>query len=232
MLLGIKDKRTIYIRHSLVGFISVILTFLIWLTRDGFVENHRLWRAVGDTSFILLFLTLVIGPVAKIWQSAMKMLSWRRELGIWFALTAAIHGFLILNGGMQWNIYILLGYVFVKEQNKWIMLRSSLGIANILGLIALFWSLVLAVTASDKAVNYLGITSWKWLHNLANVVFYTASLHVLSFMFFVYSSSNKPDPFDANNWFRFFSLFMIIALLILQTVAFLKTVKRQKNKNW
>jgi methionine sulfoxide reductase heme-binding subunit len=233
MILGIKDTNTILKRHLLIGVPTTAIIFLIWFTRPDLIADHRLWRAVGDVSFIQLFLTLVIGPAAKLDSKFMRFLSWRRELGIWFAITATIHGVLIFNSmAIQWNILIFLGYVFIPQENKWLLIRSGLGIANILGLLALFWALILAATATDRAVRFLGITSWKFLHMGAHILFYLTSLHVISYMFFVYAGSPTPNPVDANNWFRYPSLIMILIVLLLQILAFLKTVDRQKNKRW
>ena len=42
----------------------------------------RFWRAVGDGSLILLYLTLALGPVARFLPRAGVLLPYRRELGI------------------------------------------------------------------------------------------------------------------------------------------------------
>lgn len=57
----------------------------------------RLWRAIGDTGYSLLFLTLIIGPLSKLLTRSNFLVSWRREIGIWFAIMAITHGILIVN---------------------------------------------------------------------------------------------------------------------------------------
>lgn len=231
MLLGIKSKKTILKRHIIVGFLAALFTYIFWSSRPEWSPDMRLWRAVGDSSFILLFLTLIVGPLSRLRKSGLRFLTLRRELGIWFAITALIHGILILNGWMMWNTLRFFGYEFIPEAQRWIRLESGFGMANSMGLIALFLALILAATSSDKAVSFLGIASWKWLHALAYVIFYLVGFHILYFMFMHYTVSfHRPVP--PPNWFRFPSLILILTVLLLQTAAFAKTVMQQKRKNW
>jgi len=46
-----------------------------------------------------------------------------------------------------------------------------------LGDVALVWVLILMATSSDRAVSYPGISSWKWLHQGAYLIFYLSALH-------------------------------------------------------
>lgn len=231
MLLGIKSKRTILKRHIIVGLVAAVFTYIFWLGRPEWSPDMRLWRAVGDSAFILLFLTLIVGPLSRLWKPGLRVLTWRRELGIWFAVTALIHAILILNGWMMWNTLRFFGYEFIPQAERFVRLESGFGLANSMGLIALFLALILAATSSDKAVSYLGIASWKWLHYTAYIIFYLVGLHVLYFMFIHFTVSfHRPVP--PPNWFRFPSLILILTVLLLQTAAFVKTVMQQKRKNW
>lgn len=214
-------------RHLLTGFLSGLFVYIFWQTRPEWTADMRLWRAVGDASFVLLFLTLILGPLSKIWSGVAKIISWRRELGIWFAVTAAIHGLLILNGWVQWDFMRLMGYEFIPELNRIARLEPGFGLANLLGLTALFWAVVLASTSCDKAIVSLGSTSWKILHSTAYVIFYLVSLHTLYFLFIHFTLSfHRPVP--PPNWFRFPSLIMVISLFMMQIVAYIKTVANQK----
>lgn len=213
------------------GLLVALIAYLFWMSRPEWTPDMRLWRAVGDSSFILLFLTLLVGPLSRLWKRGLRVLNWRRELGIWFAITAFIHGILILNGWMMWNVLRFFGYEFIPQADRWVRLESGFGMANSMGLIALILAVILAATSSDKAVRFLGISSWKWLHHLAYIIFYLVGLHILYFMFMHYTLSfHRPVP--PPNWFSLPSLILIVTVFVTQSAAFIKTVLQQKNKNW
>lgn len=82
----------------------------------------RLWKAVGDASYVLLLLALLIGPITRLLPKVRRFSKWRRPLGIWFALTATVHGLLVLNGWARWSLRRFLGYEFVpawEERPAW-----------------------------------------------------------------------------------------------------------------
>ena len=198
MLLGIKSRKTLFLRHLFAGLVAVLFVYLFWLSRPELSFNVRLWRALGDTAFSFLFITLIIGPLAKLWKPTLRLVSWRREAGIWFALLALSH--------------------FVRVSG-YALSEPGIELPRLLGLIALFWALVLAATSSDWAVNFLGVSSWKWLHTSAYTIFYLVAAHTAYFLFWRYSETN---------WFQDPFLGMILAVPILQASAFIKEVIRQK----
>jgi sulfoxide reductase heme-binding subunit YedZ len=79
-----------YTRHLIIGIIAIILALPFWYGRLDWDSEMRFWRAVGDSSFLLLFFTMIIGPLAKIWLPAGKLVPWRRETGIWFGLISTL----------------------------------------------------------------------------------------------------------------------------------------------
>ena len=198
MLLGIKTKKELFLRHLLIGFGAFLLVYLYWLTKSDILGNQRIWRSLGDSAYTLLFLTLIIGPLAKLNNRFQKILTWRRETGIWFAFIAILHAV----------------FVFGYSLNE-----PGIQLATTLGYIGLFWAVVLMLTSSDRAVNWLGISAWKWLHTMTYVIFYVISAHIAYFLFWRYSE---------NNPFQYIFLIMIVTVLTLQTLAFIKEVKRQK----
>jgi sulfoxide reductase heme-binding subunit YedZ len=94
----LKMKNNSLTRHLLIGSIAIFITFVFWLFHYEWNEDMRLWRAIGDSGYSLLFVTLIIGPLSKLWPRTNFLLSWRREVGIWFAVMAITHGILIVNG--------------------------------------------------------------------------------------------------------------------------------------
>lgn len=202
MLLGIKSKKILFLRHLLVGSLAITIVYLFWLTRPELSSDVRLWRALGDSTFSFLFIVLSIGPLAKLWGRAQGLVPWRREFGIWFAFLALTH--------------------FIRVFN-YALAEPGIALPRLLGLIALAWALVLASTSSDRAVNFLTVSSWKWLHHGAYIIFYLASLHASYFLFMRYPEEN---------WFRYPFSIMVFIVLLLQASAFIKVVTKQRGKDW
>lgn len=199
MLLGIKSKKILLLRHTFIGFLAAFIVYLFWLSRPELSFDVRLWRALGDAAFSFLFITLIIGPLAKLWKPAVRLVLWRREIGIWFALLAFSH-------------FVRAGGYALSE--------PGIELPVFLGLTALFWTLTLAATSSDRAVNFLGPSSWKWLHSMAYVIFYLVTAHATYFLFWRY-----PEV----KWFQYPFLSMAFAVPLLQIAAFIKEVVRQRD---
>lgn len=225
---GDAGKRgTVVSRHSIVGVIALVLVWMFWESRPEWDSEMRLWRAFGDAAFTLLFLTLIMGPATRLWGRLAPTLEWRRYTGVWFALMALIHGLLILNGWVRWDPNMLLGYEFVPQLSREARMEPGFGIANLLGLVALFWAIVLAATSFDRAVQFLGGSSWKWLQNGAHTVFYLSSIHAAYFLFIHFTLSFHRVPPPAN-WFQVPFLAMVGTVILLQGLAFAKTVRDRR----
>ena len=220
-------KNNVYLPHLLVGVIAILLALPFWYGRLDWDPEMRFWRAIGDSSFLLLIFTLSIGPLAKLWPTAGRLTPWRRETGIWFGLMASLHALLVWHGWARWDIWRFLGYEFIPELDRLVRLEPGFGLANLVGMVALIFTLVLVATSSARAVDYLGASAWKWLHHSSYIVFYLVILHVAYYLFIHYTVSfhrRVPEP----NWFRY--PFLILALLVptLQALAFIKTVKQRR----
>ena len=237
MLLGIKSKKIILLRHVLVGFAASASVYLVWSLNSTWSPDMQLWKAFGGGSFFLLWFAMFIGPAAKLWNPLVRFTSYRREVGIWFFLIALVHGYLILDGWVRWGVWEFFGYQYFAEADTYLRVESGFGLANLLGLVALTFALVLAATSFDKAVNWLGIQSWKWLHMFSYVVFYLGAMHVVYFAFIHYTPSltrvmqglptNYPD-----NPLKYYYLFMLLSVLVVQILTFVQTVRRQRNTEW
>lgn len=237
MLLGIKSKKTIFLRHLFVAGLSALLVYLVWLVNSTWGPDMRLWKAFGGATFALLWFVIFIGPAAKLWRPLVRLTSFRREFGIWFTLIGLLHGYLILDGWVRWSVWEFFGYQYVTELDQYLRFEPGFGLANLMGLTALIFALILAATSSDRAVSLLGVSSWKWLHMFAYVIFYLAALHVIYYAFIHYSPSparilmgqptNYPD-----NPLRFYYLTAFLSVFVVQIGAFIKIVIRQRKKQW
>ncbi|UHQ99239.1 hypothetical protein HYG81_25710 (plasmid) [Natrinema zhouii] len=173
---------------------------------------------MGDTALILLAVALVIGPLTVLWQRKAPFVRWQRAFGVWFALMATIYGYLVWDGWARWSVRRLLGFEDLSKMSveQMILTDPGFGLANLIGIVALFWALILAAISSDRPVHALGQRQWKHVQRYAYVVFYLVSPHAGYFLFLHYelslhslvSQTEVPDL----NWFRFW--FLAIAALI------------------
>lgn len=215
-------------RHSVVGFIGALLTYLFWLSRPEWVAEMRFWRAVGDASLIFLYVTLALGPATRFLPSISLLLPYRRELGVWFGIFAIVHTIIIFDGWVQWDVFQFIGYQFIPQLQQMVRLESGFGMANILGLLAVLMALPLMATSADWATRKLGGSSWKFLHRGAYTIFYLVALHTAYFLYIHYTVSFRRAPPPNANWFQIPFAVLTMAVLILQIGAFFKTMRRQR----
>jgi len=226
MLLGAKTKTNTFFRHLFMAVASS-LVFLVWQANSTWSPDMRLWKAFGGGGFFLLWFTMFIGPAAKLWPPLNYLASWRRETGIWFAVVGLVHGYLILDGWARWSVWGFFGYQYVPELETYLRAEPGFGLANLMGFVALIFVLALFATSSDKAVNYLGVSSWKWLHTFSYVVFYLAVLHVMYFAFIHYTPSPErilrglPTNYPENA-LRFYYVGAFLSVFLAQMFAFIK----------
>ena len=218
-------------RHGIVALASIVLALPFWFGRLNWVWDMRLWRAVGDSALLLLFFTLAIGPIARLWPPAARLVSWRRETGIWYGLAAVAHTLLVFDGWTRWDWLRFLGYEFIPALNRTARMEPGFGLANLIGLVAIFLTLLLVATSSNWAINKLGASAWKWLQYGSYTVFYLVVLHTMYFLFIHYTVSFHrqvpPDP----NWFQTPFLILAFTIPLLQAAAFVKTVSRRQRSS-
>lgn len=239
MLLGIKSKKSLILRHLFMGSLSLLLVYLFYLSYGAWGvkaelwpdwgSDHPFWRSWAHAAFVLLFLTLIIGPLAKLWRPFTRFLSWRRELGVWFAVLGVGHAWAIWDRWAQQDIYTLFGIQKMEEMGGYVLARPEVGIMNMMMLMLAPMIILLAVTSSDRAVSFLGITSWKWLHNsLMHAIFYIVMLRGILYLFFFFQYSPPNWRQYPSIWFLYPFLAMGVTVVILQAAAFAKTVITQR----
>lgn len=150
-----------------VGALAAVLFAVFWFSRLEWVPDMRLWRAVGDVAVVLLFLALSMGPAGRVWRTAARAPSWRRAVGIWAAAAALTHAVLVFWGWTQFSVTRLLGYEFVPQLGRTVRLEPGFGLANLLGVVALVWLLVMMVTSFDGGgrwyrarLDFLVMSGW------------------------------------------------------------------------
>lgn len=195
------DVRNNFIYHFIVATGSFALILVLRLS------GIELNRTVAAAAFTLLFLTLAIGPIMRIWKPGAKVLpwnlpwSWRGELGIWFTIISISHMLLIFKGA-QWDI---AGYF------------TGIRLGNLLAFVALFWALILAATSLGPVIRFIGVSSWRWLHSFAYVIFYLVGMHVVNHAFL--------RPGRPSDWLHWTYLVMMLSIVFLQFAAWVVTIK-------
>lgn len=234
MLLGVRHKREILLRHLLAGGISTLLVYLGWQVHSGWDPEMRLWKSFGVAGAFLIWFVALIGPAIRLWAPLVRIISWRRESGIWFAVVTLVHFYLVWDGWARWDVRELLGYQYVAELDAYLRFEPGFGLANLMGLMALLFALILAATSFDRAVSFLGPSSWKWLHSFTYVIFYVVALHSLYFAFMHYTPAphrvlmGLPTEYP-ENVLRFLYLGMLLSVFVAQVAAFVKTVHQRRS---
>ena len=214
-------------RHIMVLLFASIGTYVFIESRPDWSEMHRWNRAVGDMSFILIALSMMIGPLSRLSKMVRTAIPWRRELGIHGVLLALAHAVIILVAWVDWDFLRLFGYVIHPQTQGYVMLLHGFGLANIIGIIALVYGAVLALSSSDLVQRVLGGSVWKFLQQSSYVLWMLIIVHTAYFLYLNFQDFHKPVP--ALNWAQIPFAVTIAAVTLLQLVAFIKTWKIKQN---
>ena len=219
--------KIILAKHGLVAIVTLILLVIVWQVNETWSPDMRLWKAFGGASFFLLWFALVLGPLAVLFTFATKLLPLRREIGIWFFLLSAVHGYLILDGWVRWSLWEFFGYQYFAEVDMYLRVESGFGVANLAGTIALFFAFLLAATSFQRVIDRIGIRSWKWLHMFVYVIFFLSAVHVVYYAFMHFDPSlnrvvlGLPTEYPENP-LRYWYLWALLSVIGLQAWSFFK----------
>lgn len=151
-------------------------------------------RSFGLISYLLISISLLIGPLARIKPEIfVELIEPRRAIGVLAFVFASIHGFLVS------SIYFNFDFLKISSQ-----------INLLAGQIALSIMTILAFTSLDYAVKKLGVNLWKLIHSFNFLVFILASFHFIS------KSNGLFTIFDGNLAnINFVELFLVLIGLIV-----------------
>jgi nitrite reductase/ring-hydroxylating ferredoxin subunit/DMSO/TMAO reductase YedYZ heme-binding membrane subunit len=163
---------------ALVAGVVVYLFFFAAVSEHFFpfiTEEILLMRAFGSAAFLLLHLTLCIGPLCRLYPRFLPLLYNRRHAGVTLFLLCLFHAVMILltyHAGGDINPFLS---IFVS--------RPSTGTGIILpfqpfGFFALLILFMLAATSHDFWLANLSAPVWKSLHMLVYVAYALLVLHV------------------------------------------------------
>ena len=214
------------LRHLAVLSAAVLGTFAFMESRAEWSEMHRWNRAVGDMSLVLIALSMMIGPLARLWSMFLRAIPWRRELGIYGVLLAIIHTVIILAGWVEWDLVRLFGYELHPATGLYVMFQHGFGLANLIGIVALLYGAVLALSSNDWSLRILGAPVWKFLQQGSYVFWMLLVIHTAYFLYMHFQDFHRPVP--EPNWAQLPFAGLVIFVTSLQSIAFLRTWRKKR----
>ncbi len=210
------------IRHLAVVAVSAGIVLAFAMVHAQWSPMHRWNRAFGDASFVLVALSMGIGPLARLARPTVRLLNYRRELGIYGCLLAIVHTAIILVGWVQWDLMRLFGFEWHPELQYYVMFQQGFGLANGIGLAAVLLAGILALTSNNLSQRRLGASAWKFLQMGVLPLWWLSVAHVAYFLFLHFMSFHRatPDPNPLQFWF----VGLVIAVLGLRSAAYLRTI--------
>lgn len=216
-------------RHAAVCVLALVLTYLFTELRADWSAMHKWNRAVGDASLLLITVAMTIGPVARLGARFRGFVPWRRELGIWGTLLAIAHTVIILVGWVEWDLIRLFGYEWHPVLQRYVMLLHGFGLANAIGIAALLYACVLALTSNDVSQRFLGGAAWKFLQQGAYVLWALLVLHTAYFLYLHFQDFHRKVP-DTNIIQVPFAI-LVLSVAALQGGAFWLTWRKRRVGN-
>lgn len=187
-------------------------------------------RFTGYAALFLLGAALSIGPLARLWPRRFtRWLPYRRAIGIWSALAAAVHlpFALQMTAAYQkpWPKLFFTARHGFGPNNEQITqhlpnLTEPLAVLAWVGLIALFFLLIVAAISNDWSLRFLGQAAWKLMQQQAYTAFVFVALHILIMRF---AGKLKGSP-ALTLW----APWLLVAVVILQAAGFAATVRKRR----
>ena len=215
-------------RHLGVGAAALAVMYLFRESRAEWSPMHAWNRALGDASLVLLAGAMSIGPLARIWPAAARLLPWRREIGIWAVVYGVAHTLVILDGWVEWDLPRLFGFLRHPLTGGYVMVQHGFGLGNALGVLALVYGTVLALTSNNLSQRLLGGSTWKFLQLSTYTLWMLSVTHTAFFLFMNFLDFHRPIP--APNWLQAPFAVLVLAVLALQTWAFWVTWRRRTKR--
>ncbi len=214
------------LRHLAVIAVSLLGTWMLLESRAQWSDMHRWNRALGDMSVVLIALAMLLGPVARLSPRLARLVPWRRECGIYAIVLAIAHTVIILDGWVEWDLVRLFGYEFHPALRSYVMVQHGFGLANIVGIVALLYGIVLAMTSNDLSQRLLRGPTWKFVQQRAYVLWVLVLLHTAYFIYLHFQSYHRsvPEP----NWAQVPLLVLVGVVGLLQLLAFLRTWRARR----
>ena len=215
-------------RHLIVILIGAAGTWLFLYSRIEWSPMHRWNRAVGDMSIVLVAAAMSLGPVSRLWRSTAVLLPYRRELGIYAVLLAFIHATIILIGWVNLDLMRLVGFAFHPGLQRYVMVQHGFAIANLIGVLALLYGLILAGTSNDRSLRWMGSSVWKFVQRGTYVLWWLSVVHTGYFLYLHFLDFHRATP--EPNWVQWPFAGLVGTVLALQIVASSATLYKVRRR--
>ncbi len=215
-------------RHLLVILAATLGTYAFLDSRAEWSAMHRWNRAIGDMSVVLVAMAMALGPLSRLFPVLRGALPFRRELGIYGVTLALVHTAIILDGWVEWDFYRLFGFQ-LHPSGQYVMVQHGFALANIIGVVALLYSIVLALSSSNWSQRLLGSSAWKFLQRGAYVLWMLIVIHTAYFLYLNFLDFHRPVP--EPNWAQIPFAVLVGLIFILQLAAYIKTwsIRRKRD---
>ena len=98
-------------------------------------------------------------PFSWLWRKATQYLPYQYEFGMLAALLAFGHAIIILIGLIDLELMRIIGFEFHLALQKYVMSKHGFGLANLVGVIALSYGAILALTSNEAVF-------WCWAYGI------------------------------------------------------------------
>lgn len=203
---GLRESKKYVLKASILilifWFIEFSYQYRVLVPGSMQISLLRSFALSGAT---LISMALIIGPVAKLTRH--NYIVHRRTLGVWGFTFIIMH------------MLSVLAYIYNFN------LGSALNPPNpfinppVFGAIAFLIFLPIYLTSTDWAVDRLGFKKWKKIHRLVYFAYIIAVLHY---------TLVSPRWFE--NPANFLLLVLTVVALLVQVLAFFKTIKKTHEK--
>ena len=183
---------------------TLALLILVWFAggRALFPGPDRdvfLVRACATLAFLLLSTVLSLGPLARLWRPATRLIHHRRHLGVTTWGLGALHAGLVMHYAVGWDPRGLLDAASGER---------FLGVPYpVFGAGALVILTAMALTSWDHFLHAWGPAGWKRLHMAVYAAYGLLAIHVLTRL----ASDEGPIPWALAG--GFFAVVGIVAAL-------------------
>ena len=217
-----------WMRHLVVIALAALGTAMFLYSRTEWSPMHRWNRALGDMSLVLVAFAMALGPISRLSRGFVRILPYRRELGIYAVLLALIHAGVILFGWVQLDLMRLIGFEYHPGLERYVMVQQGFALANLIGVLALLYGAVLAGTSNDFSLRWLGDKVWKFVQQGTYVLWWLSVAHTAYFLFIHFLDFHRSTP-DAN-WFQWPFVALVGTVMVLQIAASLKTWRKARQR--
>lgn len=172
-----KKRYDLTLAAMIIAYLAtfVVVGRIVFRGNRAFSDEVLLLRALGTGAFILLNLTICIGPLARLDRRFLPLLYNRRHMGVLTFFLGLVHG--LLSIGFYHGFGVISPAVSLLTSNTQYRSLSAFPF-EILGLIALIILFLMAATSHDFWLKNLSPRVWKRLHMLVYAAWALLVMHV------------------------------------------------------